>query len=78
MIYAVRNMKDCDMTGLTQSEMAEDFISLMQDIHGRMADRRTNQMFGIPTARISKELELKLGRLSVGLGDPADRLERDG
>jgi hypothetical protein len=42
-----------------------------------MADRRTNQMFGVPTARISDELGVKLGRLSAGLSDLADSLERD-
>jgi hypothetical protein len=34
----------------TQYEIAEDMIALMQDINGRLADRRTNMMFGIPTA----------------------------
>lgn len=58
--------------------MAEDIIALMQDINGRLADRRTNQMFGVPTARISDELGVKLGRLSSGLVDLADSLERDG
>ncbi len=59
------------MTETTQHDMAED-------INGRLADRRTNQMFGVPTARISDELGVKLGRLSSGLVDLADSLERDG
>ena len=62
----------------TQHDLAEDIIVLMQDINGRMADRCTNQMFGIPTARISGEPDAKLGRLSAGLGDLADSLEREG
>ncbi len=66
------------MTETTQHDMAEDIIALMQDINGRLADRRTNQMFGVPTARISDELGVKLGRLSSGLVDLADSLERDG
>jgi hypothetical protein len=66
------------MTEPTQNEMAENIIALMQNINGRLADRRTNQMFGIPTAKISEELELKLGSLSDGFGELADSLEQGG
>ncbi len=64
------------MTEPTQYEMAENIIALMQDINGRLADRRTNTMFGIPTATISEELDAKLGKLSGGLGELAGSLER--
>ncbi len=66
------------MTEPTQNEMAENIIALMQNINGRLADRRTNLMFGIPTIGISEELGVKLGKLSDGLGELADNLEREG
>jgi hypothetical protein len=66
------------MTEPTQNEMAENVIALMQNINGQLADRRTNLMFGIPTTRISKELDMKLGKLSNGLGELADSLEQEG
>jgi hypothetical protein len=70
-------MKDYEMTEPTQHEKAEDVIGLMQDINRRLADRRLYKTFNIPTASISKEVEVKLGRLSAGLGDLADSLERE-